>query len=260
MNKLMDQQINTRNISIKDLWSIFLHRFWIMLIAAVAVTGGMFLYVRLTFVPEYESKATLYILKQNENTVQTNNSSDDFSLALKVVNDCDYLLKSHSVLDEVIDRLDLDIPYETLSKCVSTSNPENTRILEVTVRADSPELAKKIVDCICEIGTEKIEEAMGFSQVNLYEYGILNTNPSNFTGVITYLLAGIIAAVVTYTVFLIAFLLDDRIRTEDDIERYLGLSVLGDIPNTGEAKKHRYGYYSAYGKNSRKAYGARGNH
>ena len=88
----------------------------------------------MTFVPQYASTATLYILRQADGATASDASSD-FSLALKVVNDCTYLLKSHTVLDEVISSLNLDMEYEDLYDCVSTSNPEDTRILEVTVKA-----------------------------------------------------------------------------------------------------------------------------
>lgn len=115
------------------------------------------------------------------------------------------------------------------------------------MEADTPEQAKQIVDAICEIGQEKITQAMGFQQVNLYEYGTLNSKPCNTTSMTTYLLVGMIAAILVYSAFLIIFLLDDRIRTEQDIERYLGLSVLGDIPNANDKKNHQYGYYKSYG-------------
>lgn len=248
----MNQQINAKNVTLVDLWDIFKHRLVVILLAAIVAVCGLFLYIHATFIPEYKSTATLYILRQNESDSVGYNSSDDFSLALKVVSDCDYLLKSHSVLDEVIKELNLDISYRDLNKSVSITNPENTRILEVTVISSSPEEAKRIVDSICRIGTEKIEQAMGFSQVNLYEYGIINQEACNRTGIMTYILVGAIVVVLTYLVFLVAFLLDDRIRKDEDIEWYLGLSVLGDIPNANESKKHHYGYYSAvYGAHGR---------
>ena len=241
---------NVKVVTIIDLWNIFVHRLWIMILAAIVAAGGLLIIRQMTFVPAYSSTATLYILRQSEAT-STGDSDSDFSLALKVVSDCDYLLKSHSVLDKVIQELSLETDYETLSKCVTTSNPENTRILEVTVKSDSPENAKQIVDAICEIGKEQITEAMGFQQVNLYEYGTLNAKPCNITRKMTYLLVGMIAAVLVYSVYLIIYLLDDRIRTEEDIERYLGLNVLGDIPNADEKRSRQYGYckaYSVYGQ------------
>lgn len=229
-------------LTLNDLWSIFVSKLLIIILAAVLVVGAAFVYNTLTFEAKYRSTATLYILRQNK-TANDNEIREDFSLALNVVNDCTYLLKSHAVLDKVIDELKLDISYEVLSQSVTTNNPENTRILEVNVSSYSPTEAKRIVDSVCRIGSTKIMEAMGFNQVNLYENGTLEVAPYNKTGIKTYAFLGIIAAVFVYAIFLIAFLLDDRIRTDEDIENYLGLSVLGDIPNAYDSAKNRGGYY-----------------
>lgn len=184
----MEQNSASKIVTLKDLWEVFVHRLWIILLAAVVAGGGFFAVDRISFTPQYASTATLYILRQADSATASDASSD-FSLALKVVNDCTYLLKSHTVLDEVIGRLHLDVSYEDLYDCVSTSNPEDTRILEVTVRSDSPENAKRIVDQVCTIGAQRIEDAMGFQQVNLYEFGTTDPEPCNRTGLTTFLLA-----------------------------------------------------------------------
>ena len=176
----MNQKASFKTVTLKDLWGIFVQRLWAIILAACICCGGFLVFNRMTFVPQYASTATLYILRQADGATASDASSD-FSLALKVVNDCTYLLKSHTVLDEVISSLNLDMEYEDLYDCVSTSNPEDTRILEVTVKADSPELAKRIVDRICTIGSKRIEDAMGFQQVNLYELGTTDPDPCNST-------------------------------------------------------------------------------
>ena len=88
--------VSMRVIALQDLWDIFIHRLWVIVLAAVLVTGAYIAFDKITYVPEYESTATLYILRENEGE-SAYRSSDDFSLALKVVNDCEHLLKSHSV-------------------------------------------------------------------------------------------------------------------------------------------------------------------
>ncbi len=239
-----------REITFSDLWRIFLQRLWIMVLAMVIVMGAYITYDRLTYVPEYSSTATLYILKQSSETNQNQYYSqdyEDFTLALKVVNDCNQLLKSHSVLDTVIEDLGLEMSYNTLRNSISTSNPEETRILTVTVRAATPELAKRIVDCVCDVGVAKITEAMGFRQVNLYEYGILSTSPSNTTSPMSYIILGVAAMAAVYVIFFLTYLFDDRLKTDEEIERALELTVIGDIPNADEHKNHKYGYYK-YGK------------
>ena len=96
----MNQKSNYKIVTLKDLWDIFAQRLWIMILAAGICCGGLFAIDRLTFVPQYASTATLYILRQTDSATASDASSD-FSLALKVVNDCTYLLKSHTVLDGV---------------------------------------------------------------------------------------------------------------------------------------------------------------
>lgn len=243
----MDTNQNMRVVTLKDLWDLLIQRFLIIVLAAVIAVGALYGVNAATYVPMYESTATLYILRQSDDSTSSGDASSDFSLALKVVNDCTYLLKSHTVLDQVIADLSLNMSYGALYGAVSTHNPESTRILEVTVEAESPELAKKIVDKICELGKDKITDAMGFEQVNLFEYGVLKRMPCNQMSMITYALVGVVVAAMVYTVFLLIYLLDDRIRSNEDIENYLGLSVLGEIPDGKEASKNRYGYYRGYG-------------
>ena len=222
------------------MWGIFLHRLWVILLVAVIAVAAVLTSASLTFVPRYNSVATLYILQQNQ--TKPDMDYEDFNLALKIVNDCTHLIKSHSVLDTVIKELELDISYGTLYDSVKITNPTETRILEVTVESDSPEQAKRIVDEICVVGTEKITEAMGFEQVHFFERGILNLTPCNRTSVLVYVIIGLVAMILTYSVFLFIYFLDDKIHTDEDIKKYLDLSILGDIPNANDSKKKKYGY------------------
>jgi hypothetical protein len=98
--------------------------------------------------------------------------------------------------------------------------------------------------------------------VSIVMDGRLNTNPSNTTSLTTYALVGIVAAVLVYGIFFLMFMLDDSVWTDEEIEKYLGVSILGDIPDANSTRKKGYGYgkygkYGAYGRYG--AYGAYGN-
>lgn len=247
----MNQTNNTKPLTLKDLWYIFVQRIIIIALVAIITTVCSYGIARSQYKPQYASVATLYILRSNEyQNSSSNEISDELSLALKVVADCTYILKSRTVINHVIDELDLNTNYSQLYKKISTNTPHNTRILEVMVQADSPEIAKKTVDLLCEYGQKQMQTATGFNQVNVYEYGTLPTAPYNSINKTLHLTIGAAAAAATYIIFVLAFLLDDRIRTEEDIERYLGLTILGEISDLdGGAKKGRYGYYRRYGLN-----------
>ncbi len=254
----MNETRRIRTLTISDFFRLFVKKFWLIVLVTVVVVGAVLVQQSFFFTAKYESTATLYILKQENESSYTYTSSD-FSLALDVVNDCTYILKSHAVLDEVINELDLDISYQTLYKSISTNNPSDTRILEVTVTTESAVLSKNIADKVCEIGITRITDAMGFEQVNLYENGLLSVEPSNSFSLLIYILIAAIAGAITYTATLILYIVDDRLSEKDEIEQIFGISVIGEIPHAGGSGKKgykKYGYKKyGYGQNTRKGTG-----
>lgn len=250
----MEGQDTERVIALEDIWRVFASHIIPIILAVVMVVALLFVYGTVFLTPEYSSTSTLYILKQ-ENSNDYVYTQSDFSLALNVINDCTYMVKSHEVLDSVINKLGLDTGYKKLYNSISINNPDNTRILEVTVETENAEQSKQIVDEICQTAANKINKTMGVDQVNVYSKGTVGVKPSNSIGMTTYALVGIAAAVIMYLIYFFAFLLDDKIRTEEDVDKYLGLSVLGEIPNsdTSKRKHSKYGYYYNYSSNKSKS-------
>lgn len=244
----METKSFTKMVSLSDLWSVFTQRLWIILLAAVVAVIGTRIYETHFKTPMYESTATLYILRR-DNEVDYTYTQSDFKLALDVVNDCTYVLKSTDVLLSVQQALNLDMSLNRLSQSITTKNPENTRFLEITVSNPSPSMAKAIVDCLCDKGSVRITESMGFDQVNLYSYGRIPGNPSNMLTLFAYAIIGLGVMLVVYSIFLMAFFLDDKLKTADDINKYLGISLLSEIPNEESntmRKKYRYRDRSKY--------------
>lgn len=240
----MEKQNTMRVITLADIWGVFVNHLIPIILAAILCIGLLFAYGELFVTPKYSSTSTLYILKQ-ENSNDYVYTQSDFTLALNVVNDCTYMVKSHEVLDSVIDKLNLDADYKSLYNCISIENPDNTRILEVSVETDTPEQSKEIVDEICNTAAARINKTMGVDQVNVYSRGTISSAPSNSIEMTTYILSGIAVVVFVYAAYLVAFMLDDKIKTEEDVEKYLGLSVLAEIPNSNNPK-HKNGKYSYY--------------
>lgn len=249
MNENNAQQV----ITFRDIWELFLQRLVIILLISALAVAGFYVFNKVTYVPMYQSTATLYIAGDGE--YEDNTSADaynNYTLSLKVVNDCDYLLSSRSVLEQVSENMGLKTGYSVLQGRITTETPTNTRVLEVTVEAESPQLAKDIVDELCTIATEKINTTMEAKYVRVYEEGTKSNVPSNITPKFTYLLVGVVAGALTFGLCLLIFLLDDRIQSADHIEQILGLSVLGDIPDSNSSSGrgrygYRYGYYRGRG-------------
>lgn len=215
-----------RQLTLEDLWTLLRKNLLPVALAAVVAFSAV-LAVNWLLPARYRATATLYILHQEE---ESGHTSEDFSLSLKMINDCAYLLKSHAVLDPIIWELGLDMDYRELYDAVSTANPEGTRLLTITAEASDPGQAKAIVDAICVIGMETIRVAMDYDQVSLYDYGIPEAEGLRRISLPLCLVISLGAAALVYGLFLLAFLLDDRIYTESDVTEGLGVPFLGELP------------------------------
>lgn len=244
----MEHNETQNSLSLGDLWSIFANHYLVIIAAAVLVFAAVTSYSVITYKPEYTSSATIYILRQDNEGGGSSVNNADFSLALSTVNDCTVLLTSHKALDRVIENLGMPIQYEKLKTMISIRNPPSTRILEVSVRAPSPTDAKIIVDELCSVGAAIIMETLGINQVNPIDEGTYSETPSNSMIRPYSFVAGLLTAVVVFGIYVVVYILDDKIKTADDVEKYLGLTVLGLIPNSNaeldpRSRKYKYGKY-----------------
>lgn len=245
----MEQNENKGSISLAELWEVFIGHVWQIVLAALLVLAVFVGYSVFSYQAEYTSTATIYLIRQEElSSSSYSPSNSDFSLALSTVNDCKLLLTSHRVLDQVIDDLGMTISYRKLASMISINNPTNTRYLEVSVTAPTPSDAKTIVDKLCDIGRVSMVDIMGINQVNQVDMGTFSETPSNgMIGMLCYV-GALGAAVLVYVIYLIMFMFDDKLGTPEDVEKYLGLSVLGVIPNARDGGGSKYGKYGKYGK------------
>ncbi len=240
----MEHNETQKSIDLAELWRVFVGNIWMILIVGLIVFGIVAGYSAVTYQAEYTSTATVYLISQKENSGSSPTTSD-FSLALSTVNDCTRTFKSHFVLDAVINKLAMPITYEQLSKMITITNPQSTRFLEITVTAPNPNDAKIIADTLCEIGAASIVEIMGIDQVNIVDKGTWSDVPSNSMVPIMCFIIGIVAAIVVYVICLMRYMFDDRINSPDDMEKFVGLSVLGVIPNSGDRSGKKYAKYSS---------------
>ena len=106
--------------------------------------------------------------------------------------------------------------------------------LTKTVVSDDPYQAKKIADCVAKVSSQKICDIMKIEQVNVIEEGSLSEIPA-FAVVQKWTIIGALAGIVlSAAVIVIKSMLDDTVKTTEDVEKYFDLSTLAVIPISEE--------------------------
>ncbi len=222
-------------IDLQDLFFALLNKIWMIIAALVigAVIAG--LYTMLAITPLYSSKSSIFIL--NQTTDLSSLSMTDLQVGSALTNDYRILVKCRPVLNKVISNLELDMTYEQLYSSVTTDNPDNTRILDITVVNPDPYMAKTIVDEVTEVAIKYVAEIMDTVEPNISEEGTVNTRPISPSLKRNVVMGALIGFILAAGIVIVRFLMNDSIKTSEDVEKYLGLNTLGVIPVAeGETK------------------------
>ena len=221
---------NSFDINFGLLFYNILSRLWLIILCAVVAAGIAYSYVAFFVKPVYSSTATIYIGSNSggPSTIR------DVSIYDSLAKDYEVIIRRRKILDEVISRLDLDLNAAQLKECVSVSNVSDTRILDITVITPNPTRSKEIADTICVVASEEFVEIIKDDYVSIVDMGNISSSPSNINMPVSMVLAGMLGAFLSVLYIMIRTFVDDKIRTAEDIERFLGLSVIGTMPHTKE--------------------------
>lgn len=231
-------------IDLKDLFFELMSN-WVMIgISTVLVALIMFCISKFILVPEYTSTSELYVLSKSTSIT----SLADIQMGTNLTNDYIVVVKGRPVLEQVITNLGLDETYGSLKEKVALNNPSNSRILDITVTDQDPKRAKLIADEIAKVGSAFIAEKMVQEPPTIIQYGYVNENPVSPNVLTNTVLGAAVGAFLAMAIIIITYLMNDTIMTADDIERKLGLNVLGTLPLEAEEE------YDGRGRSKKKSF------
>ncbi len=217
-------------INLGELFAVLLGRAFLIISAGVFFAlAGLFI-SKFVLHPVYDSTTKIYILNKEENQTVT---YSDVQISTQLTQDYAELIKSRYVLEEVIQRLNLvDMDYDDLSDVLKVDTPSDTRIVAITARDEDPLMAMQIANCIREVASEHIESVMDIDAINVAEKANVPMEKSGPSVIRWTVISGFLGAVVVAFFVVLGYLLDDTIKSNDDVERYLGLSTLALVPLT----------------------------
>lgn len=215
-------------IDLQDLFFAFLQRIWMIIVTTGVGAVAAALITTLAITPKYSSSSMIYIM--NQTTDLTSMSLSDLQVGSALTNDYMVLVKSRPVLNKVISNLELDMTYEQLAGSITTANPTNTRILTITVENTDPYMAKTIVDEVTNVSAKRTAEIMETTEPSIVEEGTVDTRPISPSLKKNVVIGGLLGFVLAAGIVVVGFLMNDSVKTSEDVEKYLGLNTLGVIP------------------------------
>ena len=197
------------------------------LIGAVIMNAYSYFLAR----PTYKSTAKMYVVSASKNSVV---DLDALNIGTSLTADYEQLMLSYPVLEQVINKLNLDMDSDTLAKMITLENPTDTRILNINVVSTDPKNARDIANTLMDVSVDYLPKTMSTNAPNVAQKAKLadHKDGPSYT---KYTIIGALAGAFLYCMYLVVkYLMDDTIHTADDMEKYFDIVPLAVIPDVSE--------------------------
>ena len=216
-------------IDLKELFEYFKGKVtWILISMIVLVILGNS-YVILKRVPLYRSSTTIVLVSD-----QGMNNTSELQLNKNLVSTYSEIIKSRKVLEPVIKNLKLNYSYGQLKGKVGVSSVTNTEIIRVSVSDKDPELSTKIANEIADVFSTEIQKIYKINNVSIVDKAVADSKPYNVNYLKDNAIFLAIAIALSCGVIFVCFYFDTSIKTSEDIENKLGLTVIGIVPRVSK--------------------------
>lgn len=223
-------------LELREYWSILRKR-WILvvLIPVIAIiVSGLFSFFVLQ--PQYDASTTLLVNQKTNNSAPIQYQDIQTSEALvKTYSD---IIKSRTIESAVIQDLHLNLTTDQLDKMVSVSSPDQSQVIQVTVTSPDVHQAAGIANDLAAEFQSKAQTIMDVQDVHVVDKAIVPAHPHKVkpNKKLNLAIALILGLMVSVGLAFLLEYLDTRIRTEDDVRRYLNLPLLGSVVDFDSVK------------------------
>lgn len=231
------EEMQYDEMTLEDIFKALKKR-WLLIVSVTLMflIGGSVFVLFFGPVPQYQSSTTVLVdYRASETEALTQN---DINLSQKLVQTYTEIIKSLTILNPVIEEMDLSLTPNELLKKIAVSQVNETEIIKISVTDEDPILARDIANTLAEIFSEEISHIMKVDSTSILDEAVLPTMPLAQNKVTKIAIAGILGMMVSVGLVFLFEYLDRSIKTADETEHLLGVPVLGVIPKSKvEGKK-----------------------
>ena len=219
-------------LDLKELFTIFWERKTqaILIILVFAIIGMTYSYFMVE--PDYKATTKLVLTQSSVDSKDDSITQADVTLNSKLVSTYGEIIKTDNVLKTVVNNINNpDITIKDIKENVTVKSVKETELLEITVKNANPNYAAQIANEIAKVFCERVVEIYSISNTYVLDRAEPDATPYNINHIKDIAVLAFIGVIVAVVYILIANMLDNTIKTEQDIEKIGGLLVLSTIPD-----------------------------
>lgn len=229
MNSRMNQIdiLEEETIDLSELFLSVLKYFKLIIVLCILFACGGFFGTKLLIAPTYTASTSIYLTPQisESGSLDYNSQMANSKLVSNAVN----LLTQNNIMSEVAKDVGLE-SADSVKKLVSVTNESNTEIITISATTTDPKLSKNIANDTVNTFIRTMQKNLSVRNIEVVDKAKLSYVPSGPNVKKNTMMAGVVGLVIGIGYAVLKFLLDNRLRTKEEAEKYLGIPVFCEIP------------------------------
>ena len=230
MNEKQFLEHEEMEIDLIELLHVLIRKWWLILMIALVGFAGAVGYTKFMVTPMYQSQAMLYVLPNTTSVT----SVTDLQIGMAITGDFEVIATSKPVIDKAIQTIQVEeglkLKRSDIQGMVTVENMEDTRILVIKATSADPKKACMVANAMAEATAVRMAEITKKDPPTTVEMAEVAKSPISPSMTKNAALGFLLGAVLVCGVLVVQFLLNDNIKTDEDVEKYLGESTLVSIP------------------------------
>ncbi len=210
---------------------LYLLRSKIVYILVVFILGGVLsgIFTKFFIDPTYTAVTKLYVVSASTDSLV---NLSDLQISSSLTADYEHLILTRPILEQVITNLGLEDVYttETIKETITITNPEDSRMLYISIETKNPQHSMDIANEIAKQTVEQLGDLMDSTPPKIAEKAVYPEKPTSPSLVQNIIIGCMLFAITYIAVLLVRFLMDNKIDSEQDVEKYLGMPPISIIP------------------------------
>lgn len=214
-------------IDLSELFRAVLKYFKLIIILAILFACGGYFGTKLLVAPTYTASTSIYLTPQisDSGSLDYNSQMANSKLVTNAVN----LLTQNNIMSEVAKDVGLE-SAENVKNVVTVTNESNTEIITISATTTDPKLSKSIANDTVSTFIKTMQKNLNVSNIEVVDKAKLSYVPSGPNVKKNTMMAGVVGLVIGCGYAVLRFLFDNRLRTKEEAEKYLGIPVFCEIP------------------------------
>lgn len=222
---------NEENFTVKEFINI-IKRKKLFIISAILISGFLASLVSFYFIKPNFIVGTSIIIGKTKGTNAENDQSQFNNILFyqNLLKTYSEIVTSNTVAQSASKKLNFTLDASQIQHLIKVTPKDNTQIFNISAQGESPEQALIILNAVSESFIEQAVSIYPLVNMDILDKAELSSATNiNSKGLIFFVVFFIGIMTSVGIIFLIEYF-DVTIKNEKDIEKYLGLKVIGSIP------------------------------